>query len=179
MLLKMEKDVNACLRRSRSAPLLETLSAKKEFARHAKKKCNNALALAVSCGRLAALTVLGFRFQGLYALPQCGGPRILREVALHGPRFTRRHLADYVHQHLLLYCQDMVVANRSLYCGCRHRPSLRHHVSPDGNCFRGSPSVAGIFRVQVSRAPLCAAGALRARQQYAGNCADGANGHPV
>src|SRR6266849_4217707 len=115
----------------------------------------------------------------MYALPQCGGPRILREVALHGPRSTRRYLADYVRQHLLLYCQEMVVAYRSLCRGCGHRPSLRHYLPRDGHCLRGGATVPGIFRVEISRPPLCAAGALRARQQYAGNCVDGADGDLV
>src|SRR5260370_19339379 len=169
MLLKIEKDVNACRQWSRSAPLLEKRAAKKEFARHGKKKCNNALALAVSCGRLAAFTAPLFRIQGCTRCRSRGAENPTREVALHGPRFTRGHLADYVRQLLLLYCQDMVVANRSVCCGCGHRPSLRHHVSRDGHCFRGGASFAGIFPVEVSRAPLRPPGALRPRQQYGGN----------
>jgi hypothetical protein len=43
MLLKMEKDVNACLQASRSAPLLETLSAAKEVAWQAKKNVTTRL----------------------------------------------------------------------------------------------------------------------------------------
>src|SRR5260370_22912369 len=136
MLLKMEKDVNACLERARSAALLETASDKKEFARHAKKKCNNALALAVSCGRLAAFTDPLFRIQGCTRCRSRGAENPTREVALHGPRFTRGHLADYVRQLLLLYCQDMVVANRSVCCCCGHRPSLRHYLPRNGHWLR-------------------------------------------
>src|SRR5260370_13752960 len=163
MLLKMEKDVNACLERSRSAPILETLSAKKEFGRHAKKKCNNALALAVSCGRLAAFTAPLFRIQGCTRCRSRGAENPTREVALHGPRFTRRYLADYVRQHLLLYCQEMVVAYRNLCRGCGHRPSLRHDLPRNGHCIRVGATVPRICRGERPRAPLSAAGPLRAR----------------
>ena len=43
---------------------LEKISATKELSWQTKKKCNNALALRVSCGRLAAFTAPLFRIQG-------------------------------------------------------------------------------------------------------------------
>ena len=43
---------------------LEKISATKEFSWQTKKKCNNALAHGVSCGRLAAFTAPLFRIQG-------------------------------------------------------------------------------------------------------------------
>src|ERR1700726_3462759 len=45
---------------------------------------------------------------------------LTREVFLNGPRSSRHHLADHFHQRLLLCREDMVVANRSLRCGCGH-----------------------------------------------------------
>src|ERR1700730_6647552 len=45
---------------------------------------------------------------------------LTREVFVNGPLTSRRHLADHFHQRLLLYREDMVVANWSVRCGCRH-----------------------------------------------------------
>ena len=57
MLLKMEKDVNACLHvcevcRARCS--WEHFPLGKNLRVHGKKKCNNALAHGLSCGRLAS-----------------------------------------------------------------------------------------------------------------------------
>jgi hypothetical protein len=55
MLLKMEKDVNACLGGLQGVlPFGNTF--RKNFSQHGKKKCNNGLAHGVGCGRLAAIT---------------------------------------------------------------------------------------------------------------------------
>jgi hypothetical protein len=63
MLLKMEKDVNASLQ-SRETQCSRTFLVPKEFGRQGKKEMQQALALGVSCGRLAAFTALLFRIQG-------------------------------------------------------------------------------------------------------------------
>jgi len=57
MLLKMEKDVNACLRVcefARCAALGKHFAFGKNLRGQEKKKCNNALAHGLSCGRLAS-----------------------------------------------------------------------------------------------------------------------------
>src|ERR1700676_4520646 len=41
---------------------------------------------------------------------------LTREVFVNGPRSSRHHLADHFHQRLLLYREDMVVANWSVRC---------------------------------------------------------------
>src|ERR1700681_358771 len=112
MLLKMEKDVNACLRDS----VRKTFSRSERILADEKKEMQNALALAISCGRLAAFTAPLSDSWDVRAAAVGRAENFLREVALHGPRSSGGHLADYVHQHLLLYCQDLVVAHRSFRC---------------------------------------------------------------
>src|SRR5713101_9760165 len=98
MLLKMEKDVNAFCKVCESRRSWKRFPLQENLPRKKKKKCNNALALAVSCGRLAAFTAPLFRIQGCTRCRSRGAENPTREVALHGPRFTRGHLADYVRQ---------------------------------------------------------------------------------
>ena len=54
MLLKMEKDVNACLRGLQVCTAGELFRLGKDFRVQKIKKCNNALAQGISCGRLAS-----------------------------------------------------------------------------------------------------------------------------
>src|ERR1700730_17901930 len=75
---------------------------------------------------------------------------LAREVFVNGPRSSRHHLADHFHQHLLLYREDVVVANWSVRCGCGHRPSLHYDIYPDGNCVCGGAGLVGTVRVEIS-----------------------------
>src|ERR1700688_747792 len=186
MLLKMEKDVNACLRggilegevelrfngrgescvpRERALEFgcrkfCDRKSGGKTAALHEEEP----LALAISCGRLAAFTAPLSDSRDVCAAAVGRAENFYSEVALHGPRSSDRHLADYVHQHLLLYRQDVVVADRRVRCSGGHRSSFHHYIYPDGHCVRGRAGAARIFCVEVSRTAFCAAGALRARQ---------------
>jgi len=63
MLLKMEKDVNASLQR-REAHSSQNIFSSERIWPARKKEMQQALALGVSCGRLAAFTALLFRIQG-------------------------------------------------------------------------------------------------------------------
>src|SRR2546423_2848677 len=76
----------------------------------------NALALAMSCGRLGAFTPPLLEFNGLHPW---GTSRFFREVSIYGPCHSGGHLADYLRQRLFLCCQNLVVAHRGVCCGCR------------------------------------------------------------